>query len=109
LKNPKNQNLPPPPLKTTANKNTDLHLLSRGESKTTGGYLGHPIGGDPAPGADPPIDSSVITAAHVITEETRVLEQSPKENSPRHHNGETMIGETRIVGQGVETTIINRK
>jgi hypothetical protein len=92
----------------TANKNTDLHLLSRGESKTTGGYLGPPIEGDPAPGADPLIDSSVITAAHVITEETRAVDRSLKENSP-HLKGEIMIGETRIVGQGAETTIINRK
>jgi hypothetical protein len=93
----------------TANKNTDLHLLSRGESKTTGGYLGPPIEGDPAPGADPPRDSSVITAAHVITEETRVLDHRLKENSPHHHKEEIMIGETRIVDQGAETTIINRK
>jgi hypothetical protein len=93
----------------TANKTPGLHLLSREESKTTGGYLGHPIEGDPAPGADPLIDSSVITAAHAITEETRVLDHRLKENSPHHLKGETMIGETRIVGQGAETTTINRK
>ena len=91
------------------NKTTGPHLLSRGESKTTGGYLGPPIGGDPARGADPLIGSSVITAVHVITGETRVVDHSPKENSPHHHNGETTIGETRIVGQEAETTIINRK
>jgi hypothetical protein len=93
----------------TAKKTPALHLLSRGESKTTGVYLGPPIEGDPAPGADPPIGSSVITTAHVITEETRAVDHSPKENSPHHHKGEIMIGETRIVGQEAEITIINRK
>jgi hypothetical protein len=92
----------------TANKTPGPHLLSRGESKTTGGYLGPPIEGDPAPGEDPPIASSVITTAHVITEETRAVGHRPKENS-HHHNGETTTGETRRVGQGAETTIINKK
>jgi hypothetical protein len=92
----------------TENKTPGPHLLSRGESKTTDGYLGPPIEGDPAPGADPPIGSSVITAAHAITGETRVVEHSHKENSP-HHNGEITRGETRIVGQEAGTTIISRK